>query len=66
MVYLGEVSWKVPVAPQAEIRDAQFKSECLMAVKVETEKQSRSTNKKHFFGIELDFSVEAYFRQIVT
>ena len=43
MVYLGEVSWKVPVAPQAETRDAWFKIECLMAVQIETEKQSRST-----------------------
>ena len=38
VVYLGEVSWKVPVAPQAETRDVRFKIECLMEVQVETEK----------------------------
>ena len=28
VVHLGEVSWKVPVAPQVEICDAWFKIEC--------------------------------------
>ena len=39
MVYLGEVSWKVPVAPQVETRDAWFKIECLMAVQASRDRE---------------------------